>query len=138
MELTKEQYENVQSAKEAYEEVKKQYEENEINATQLRLKIIDICEQHNLEAEAVRAKTASYEDLLKILDDVKNINTSDLAIELNQGIEDYLKAIETDIWANQVKGSSRDTVIGLGKSIDVGTAIGPFDDLNKTFVDGCF
>ena len=129
---TKEQYENVQSAKEAYEEVKKQYEENEINATQLRLKIIDICEQHNLEAEAVRAKTASYEDLLKILDDVKNINTSDLAIELNQGIEDYLKAIETDIWANQVKGSSRDTVIGLGKSIDVGTAIGPFDDLNKT------
>ena len=58
---------------------------------------------------------------------------NDVITENEKGIETQKNAIKTDIWANQVEGSSRDTVFGE-QTVDVGIISG-FDDLSDILKD---
>ena len=73
---------------------------------------------------------ASYEELLDIMSKVSNFSTNNLLDELEEGKKSQKEKIKSDIWANQVEGSSRDEVNGE-KTIDAGFSI--YGDLADTF-----
>ena len=132
---TNEEYNKTKELNNAYDELKEQYKNNEISTGELRLQIVDLLQQYGLEKEAVEAKTASYEELLEIMNRINGVSMDDVITENEKGIEAQKNAIKTDIWANQVEGSSRDSFFGLGeKTVDVGIISG-FDDLSDILKD---
>lgn len=132
---TNEEYNKTKELKNSYDELKEQYKNNEISTRELRLQVVDLLQQYGLEKEAVEAKTASYEELLEIMNKINGVSMDDVIDENTAGIEAQKNAIKTDIWANQVEGSSRDSFFGLGKqTVDVGIISG-FDDLSDILKD---
>ena len=132
---TNEEYNKTKELKNSYDELKEQYKNNEISTRELRLQVVDLLQQYGLEKEAVEAKTASYEELLEIMNKINGVSMDDVITENEKGIEAQKNAIKTDIWANQVEGSSRDSFFGLGKqTVDVGIISG-FDDLSDILKD---
>ena len=132
---TNEEYNKTKELNNAYDKLKEQYKNNEISTGELRLQIVDLLQQYGLEKEAVEAKTASYEELLEIMNKINGVSMDDVITENEKGIEAQKNAIKTDIWANQVEGSSRDSFFGLGeKTVDVGIISG-FDDLSDILKD---
>ena len=132
---TNEEYSKTKELKNAYDELKEQYKNNEISTGELRLQVVDLLQQYGLEKEAVEAKTASYEELLEIMNKINGVSMDDVITENEKGIEAQKNAIKTDIWANQVEGSSRDSFFGLGeKTVDVGIISG-LDDLSDILKD---
>ena len=130
---TNEEYNKTKELNNAYDELKEQYKNNEISTRELRLQVVDLLQQYGLEKEAVEAKTASYEELLEIMNKINGVSMNDVITENEKGIEAQKNAIKTDIWANQVEGSSRDTVFGE-QTVDVGIISG-FDDLSDILKD---
>lgn len=130
---TNEEYNKTKELNNAYDELKEQYKNNEISTGELRLQVVDLLQQYGLEKEAVEAKTASYEELLDIMNKINGVSMNDVITENEKGIEAQKNAIKTDIWANQVEGSSRDTVFGE-QTVDVGIISG-FDDLSDILKD---
>ena len=132
---TNEEYNKTKELNNAYDELKEQYKNNEISTGELRLQVVDLLQQYGLEKEAVEAKTASYEELLDIMNKINGVSMNDVITENEKGIEAQKNAIKTDIWANQVEGSSKDSFFGLGeKTVDVGIISG-FDDLSDILKD---
>ena len=130
---TNEEYNKTKELNNSYDELKEQYKNNEISTRELRLQVVDLLQQYGLEKEAVEAKTASYEELLEIMNKINGVSMNDVITENEKGVEAQKNAIKTDIWANQVEGSSRDTIFGE-QTVDVGIISG-FDDLSDILKD---
>ena len=114
-EALKEQTKQIDELVDKYKELKEQYGETDIE--KLRQETYKLCKQYGQQDLAIKALTASYEELNQIMDETQTKAHADYTEAINKEIGATTNSIKDNIWSN-MKSSQRDTRGGQ-KTIDL-------------------
>ena len=108
----KKQKEAVDELTDSYKELKEQYSDPS-DIHQLRTEVYELCKQYNLQDLAIKALTASYDELNKIMADAQATANKTLGDALETEKTSIIKAFETNVWKD-LNHSERDSLGVIG------------------------